>query len=398
MGNYTYKSKSDYEAAMRDQKRIDAIKSKFDLSKQEDVEKIYQMLAAGTINFESNLGSDFDDNIYKLYKAGKEKNESKNSGIKGKQKRKITKNNIDTKNEKNNISNSTDKRTENQKKIKLDDFDEDMQQEIVKELGRRERKRRFYTYIAMLIAVVCLGYFVFYYITASKSENRWSDISELIGSDVLSNSVEKTTVTATLSSGDKIEVSVLPKYETLYNSNRRLIGWIKIADTNIDYPVMQCDNNTYYLDHNFDQEEDSVGALFLDYQCDVIEGSDNFIIYGHHLRSGKMFSSLSNYESESYYNRHKYIDFDTIYEEGTYQVMYAFRSRVYNAEDVVFKYYQFINANSEEEFNSYMKEMSELSYYDTGVTARYGDQLLTLSTCDYNETNGRFVVVAKKID
>ncbi|MBP1592034.1 MAG: class B sortase [Oscillospiraceae bacterium] len=78
-------------------------------------------------------------------------------------------------------------------------------------------------------------------------------------------------------------------------------------------------------------------------------------------------------------------------------MMYAFRSRVYDADQVVFKYYQFIDAHSEEEFASYMNEMSRLSYYDTGVTAHYGDRLLTLSTCDYNEENGRFVVVAKKI-
>ena len=89
--------------------------------------------------------------------------------------------------------------------------------------------------------------------------------------------------------------------------------------------------------------------------------------------------------------------FDTIYEEQTFAVMYAFRSKVYKEDDVVFKYYEFINANSEEEFNSYMNEMKENSFYDTGVEASYGDTLLTLSTCDYHQENGRFVVVAKKI-
>ncbi len=77
--------------------------------------------------------------------------------------------------------------------------------------------------------------------------------------------------------------------------------------------------------------------------------------------------------------------------------MYVFRSQVYNEDDIVFKYYQFIEANSETEFNSYMQEMSELSLYDTGVTAEFGDSLLTLSTCDSSQTDGRFVVVAKRI-
>ena len=78
--------------------------------------------------------------------------------------------------------------------------------------------------------------------------------------------------------------------------------------------------------------------------------------------------------------------------------MYVFRSRVYNEDDIVFKYYRFIDANSEQEFDSYMQEMAGISFYDTGVTAVYGDQLLTLSTCDYQEKDGRFVVVAKRIE
>ncbi|MDE6941393.1 MAG: class B sortase, partial [Lachnospiraceae bacterium] len=125
--------------------------------------------------------------------------------------------------------------------------------------------------------------------------------------------------------------------------------------------------------------------------------SKRLILYGHHMKSGKMFGTLNKYSKESYYEEHPVIQFDTIYEKGTYQVMYVFRSKVYSEEDVTFKYYQFINAASEKEFNSAMNEMAALSLYDTGVTASYGDQLLTLSTCDYQENKGRFVVVAKKI-
>lgn len=77
--------------------------------------------------------------------------------------------------------------------------------------------------------------------------------------------------------------------------------------------------------------------------------------------------------------------------------MYVFRSRVYSEEEVVFKYYQFLDAVSEKEFTSNMQEMAELSLYDTGVTAQFGDELLTLSTCDSSEKDGRFVVVAKRI-
>ena len=77
--------------------------------------------------------------------------------------------------------------------------------------------------------------------------------------------------------------------------------------------------------------------------------------------------------------------------------MYVFRSKIYEESEIVFKYYQFTDAVSETEFESNMKQMADMSLYDTGVSAEYGDELLTLSTCDYYTSDGRFVVVAKKI-
>ena len=191
---------------------------------------------------------------------------------------------------------------------------------------------------------------------------------------------------------------VLEEYKKLLNENKKLIGWLTIDDTNIDYPVVQTSDNDYYQDHNLNQEYDKNGSIFMDKDCDVLQPSTNFILYGHHMKSGNMFGKLDLYASESYGKKHSLIQFDTIYEKGVYQVMYVFRSRVYKEEDVVFKYYQFIDANSEQEFDSNMAQMAKDSLYDTGVTAEYGDRLLTLSTCDYQEKDGRFVVVAKKIE
>jgi len=292
----------------------------------------------------------------------------------------------------------TDKNTE---KKNLEDYDSRMQTLIRIEMEKAEKRRKLLIGFLALIAVGSLGYFGFYYATSSKSGGRFDELSDLVGSDALSNMDKDSGAgyIASLSQKDNDEVTpdVLEKYRTLYNSNRDLIGWIKISDTVIDYPVMQADDNEYYLSHNFDRKDDKAGCLFLDSKCDAVHGNDNYIIYGHHLTSGRMFSSLSDYESESYYKKHPTITFDTIYEEGTYQVMYAFRSRVYDETDVNFKYYEFIDTDSDQEFNSYMNEMKGASYYDTGVTAVRGDKLLTLSTCDYKEENGRFVVVAKKI-
>ena len=193
------------------------------------------------------------------------------------------------------------------------------------------------------------------------------------------------------------ELEVLDEYKILIEKNKTLIGWIEIDDTYIDYPVMQTVNNDYYLNHNFNQEKDVNGCIFLDSNSDFIHRDTNLILYGHNMSSGKMFGTLRNYKDKKYYINHPEIKFDTIYEKGTYQVMYVFHGQIYKEEDVAFKYYQFFNAESEKEFNSYMQSMAELSLYDTGVTATFGEQLITLSTCDGSDTTKRFVVVAKRI-
>ena len=223
----------------------------------------------------------------------------------------------------------------------------------------------------------------------------YESLAELKGSRTLSRLNMGNDVTVHRTSEDMPDI--LDEYKTLFEKNKKLIGWLKIDDTIIDYPVMQTSDNKYYLEHNFNQEYDKNGSLFLDCSCSVYPRSTNLIIYGHHMKSGQMFGQLQKYAKESYYEKHKEIQFDTIYEKGTYEIMYVFRSQVYNEDDLVFKYYQFINANSGTEFQSYMEEMKKLSLYDTGVTAGFGDSLLTLSTCDNSQKDGRFVVVAKKI-
>ena len=275
-----------------------------------------------------------------------------------------------------------------------------MQKQILSELKKQERRRKILIGLASLVAVLCFGYFGIYYYYTGRTASDYEQLAQLKGSEALADNKGNSTAQKNDFSLHKTSVKlpdVLEKYKTLYEKNKKLIGWLKIDDTIIDYPVMQTSNNEYYLDHNFNQEYDKNGSLFLDCDCSIYPRSTNLIIYGHHMKSGQMFGGLQKYAKESYYQEHSIIQFDSIYEEATYQVMYVFRSQVYNEDDIVFKYYQFIEANSETEFNSYMQEMARISLYDTGVTASYGDSLLTLSTCDHSQEDGRFVVVAKRI-
>ena len=269
---------------------------------------------------------------------------------------------------------------------------------VREELKKREKRRKLTIVLCSALGICCLGYFGVYSYYNYRTNSIYRQLSELKEKPLISGSASAELTGPLYTLDDETEAKeVLDEYKNLLIANRKLIGWVKIDGTYIDYPVMQTDDNEYYLDHNLNQEYDKNGTIFMDKDCDVLKPSTNYILYGHHMKNGRMFGQLDLYQNESYYKEHPYISFDTIYEKGTYQVMYVFRSRVYKETEIVFKYYQFIDANSEQEFDSYMKEMADMSFYDTGVTAEYGDQLLTLSTCDYQETDGRFVVVAKKV-
>ena len=185
------------------------------------------------------------------------------------------------------------------------------------------------------------------------------------------------------------------KYAELYAQNSDFMGWLRIEGTGIDYPVMQSkDDPDFYLKHNFSKEYSRFGIPYMQENCGL--SSDNIIIYGHNIKSKSMFNELTEYKDKDFYTAHKYITFDTLDEQRIYEVIAIFKTVAYS--DSGFQYYDFVNANTEEEFNDYVAKSRALSFYDTGVTAEYGDKLLTLSTCEYSQKNGRFAVVAKLIE
>ena len=192
--------------------------------------------------------------------------------------------------------------------------------------------------------------------------------------------------------------SIMDKFIELYAENSDLIGWISIPDTVIDYPVMQCADNEFYLYHDFYKREDRYGCLYVKDMADVNTPGTNFVIYGHNMKDGTMFGALDKYEDKSFYEKHQRIVFDTLYEERTYEIMSVFLSNANGDAETGFKYYQFYQADTEEEFAYFYDNIMSMSLYDTGVTAEFGDTFLTMSTCAYHEEDGRIVVVAKRSD
>lgn len=190
--------------------------------------------------------------------------------------------------------------------------------------------------------------------------------------------------------------AMLPGYAVLYAENSDLFGWIQIPDTELSYPVMYTpDDPEYYLRRAFDRSKSVSGVPFLDGDCP--EDGGNYLIYGHHMSSGTMFALLPSYAKQEFYEEHPVIRFDTLFERGEYEVMAAFYSKAYRTDEQdVFRYYQYTDLRNPERFQKYVEQVKAAALYDTGITAEYGDQLLTLSTCNYHTDNGRFVVVARK--
>lgn len=188
---------------------------------------------------------------------------------------------------------------------------------------------------------------------------------------------------------------ILDQYAGLYQENPDLGGWIRIDGTNVNYPVMFTpDDPEKYLHLSFEGKYSKRGVPFIGEGCAITPRSQNIILYGHHMKNGSMFAAIVNYKDIDFWRGHPAIYFSTLYEEGEYEVIAAFETDVYAAEEL--RCYSFLGAKDEADFNEYIAAIREAALYDTGVDVAYGDGLLTVSTCSYHTSNGRFVVVARK--
>ena len=187
------------------------------------------------------------------------------------------------------------------------------------------------------------------------------------------------------------------KVKKLQKENDDIVGWLEIEDTNINYLVLQGDDNEFYLNRNYKKEKSEKGSIFLDAKYNWNIPSNNLLIYGHNIINGLMFQDLLKYESQDFYKKHPNIRFTTEKDDKEYEIISVFKSRVYyKAEKNVFRYYDFINAKKEEDYMEFVKNAKKASIYDIEATAKYGDELITLVTCSYHIEDGRFVVIGRE--
>lgn len=290
----------------------------------------------------------------------------------------------------------------------------------------KNRFRKFIYVIILLLVVILLFYIIkAINIMQNKHKNYMEDkrIEEIQQekenrvADVVENK-EKIQKDNKTINAIKEEKEILAEYEDLYKQNNDLYGWIKIEGTNMNYPVMYTPKNpNFYINRDFDKNIATKGSIYISGVCKVDD--ENLIIYGHNSKDLSMFGCLSYYKQESYYQSHKYIQLDTIYEKGTYEIIAVSKAFIrkedlmesedgnqkndipfYELNDDDYLFYMHMKLNNEEEFEEYVNNMKGNSYYQINATAEYGNKLITLCTCTNvkNYQNERLLVVAKKIE
>ena len=200
---------------------------------------------------------------------------------------------------------------------------------------------------------------------------------------------------------DPADDPLLAYYNALAEENPDMIGWISIADTPVDYPVMYTpEEPQYYLNRDFDRKYTAEGMPFLDARCDAAAPSDNLIVYGHNMRSGRMFGTLSRYRDEEYRQAHSLISFDTLTERRMYRLYAGFVIRLAgNEQDADTMCYRVDLTSDGEQLQALLDYASQHALFiDPEVEPRLQDQLLTLSTCTSVRRNERFVLMAVRVE
>ena len=253
----------------------------------------------------------------------------------------------------------------------------------------REWVRKIVLLIAIPTFIISASVLISGYIQSIQANDLLADLQDIYHE------------TVSVSPAEKEEINYPADYDdsffNLYKINHDVKGYIRIPNTKVDFPIVQGKNNDYYLRRNFKGQKNDYGVCFFDYRCDVKNPVGNSILYAHNMKDDAMFGSILRYKNLSYFQQHPMIEMDTVYRKGRYVIFAAFLSNASPKDGPVFAYHNQLSFADQKEFDSFMQEVSRRSYFVSGVDVRYGDELLTLSTCSYEVGSGRFVVMARRL-
>ena len=268
-------------------------------------------------------------------------------------------------------------------------------------MGEIIRKIVFLTAIFVLIGTTaCVLYF--YLIRPVNIDKEAENLSNLRGeanSGVISIPIK---VTNSNGETEQKEVTVLKEYEEYIKLNDETVGYLEIYP-HVRSPIVQTTDNDFYLHNNFYKEPTENGTLFADYEIPITADSTppNTIIYGHNLRTNNMFKPLLQYKHNGieFLKDNYLINYDTIYKKNQYLIFAVMEVNTSSKWGEIFPFQNYVTFDSKDEFNYFVSECLDRSYYYTGIDLQYGDELLTLSTCDLDAFSEgiRLVVMARKV-
>lgn len=197
--------------------------------------------------------------------------------------------------------------------------------------------------------------------------------------------------------GKKDKCPITVDFDALRAINEDVVAWVYIEDTGINYPVVQGEDNEYYLHHTFERKENFSGAIFMDITCRPDFTSDNSILFGHNLRTGEMFGMLkrlydTEYSEDADWKKHPVIWVVTPDAAMEYRI---FAAREISAEQDIDVY--MVDFAQPADYLAWLGQQKSASLYDTGTDISSGEPMLTLSTCTSDTEDGRFVVQAIRI-
>jgi len=379
IGDYEFETREEWEDAIYDLTLIRDIVDKTDVHDPDEALRLYRRMRDGELYFRGSVGEAFFNDIADTVADISEKTLLK---------------------EREEIANKIEKNAE---KIRR----------------RKTRSQVIYLLVGAFCIVAAIASFLFY---------AYYEYSEMLKTRALEETSEKKSITEAVNwyltrkeagllsnmfEPDSEETSafgegvyeteekrkeILPEYTLLHDQYADIAGWLTIADTQIDLPVMQSDDNEFYLHANMDGEDDKNGTLFVDYRVDIENPSNYFIVYGHNMKSGAMFGGLKKFLDEDYARSHDTIVFDTLYEKQTFKIVAVCLSQVEYQDEGAFRYYDFTDATIKKDFKSFVKAMDEASVVRLQDDPKFGETLLTLSTCNSYTEDGRLYVVAVKVE
>ena len=269
----------------------------------------------------------------------------------------------------------------------------------------KKHKRKIQTGIVIgifsVIIIACLISIFSRMYTENKEKEEFRQLAEIVteettNTDTVTERIKKPNILKVSDFDNEVQAEQTVYYTTYYephsiseliSMNSECFGWISIAGTNINYPVMHTPSNPQkYLNKNFYGEYSYSGTPFLESRCSA--DSTNLIIYGHHMNNGTMFADICNYTDYSYFTEHPTVVLETKDGVFAYSVFSVMKVK---SDDV---WYKFTTVGTEKSYNSRIEYAKEKSIYDTEITPVYGQLILTLSTCCGYNQDDRILVLA----